>query len=332
MSKKKQKKTNLKSAILLLLLMALLLITSSYAWFTANQTVTISTLQVNVKASNGLQISADATNWKTILDKQDLVTAAATYDTLINQLPEQNLEPVSTTGNVTDGKMDMFYGVAEADGTGVYKLTATKQTEATGTTGKYIAFDLFLKVDNDTTIYMTPNSNVKMVGDSDKGLQNAARVGFVTEGHATVDAEPGTIRTLSSNTAADIWEPNYDVHTASAVAAARDTYGLTTTTTGGTKLDYYGIKAAIATGDNITMQQLNTSTASPSDTYFSKVKTKWATTANNTATPEFKQLSAGVTKIRVYMWVEGQDVDCENGASGSDITFDLQFTATNPQP
>ena len=236
MSKKKQKKTNLKSAILLLLLMALLLITSSYAWFTANQTVTISTLQVNVKASNGLQISADATNWKTVLDKQDLVTAATNYDTLINQLPEQNLEPVSTTGNVTSGKMDMFYGVAEADETGVYKLTATKQAEATGTTGKYIAFDLFLKVDTDTTIYMTPNSNVKMVGDSDKGLQNAARVGFVTEGHATVDADPGTIRTLSSNTAADIWEPNYDVHTASAVAAARDTYGKTISTTNETQL------------------------------------------------------------------------------------------------
>lgn len=325
MSKKKQKKTNLKSAILLLLLMALLLITSSYAWFTANQTVTISTLQVNVKASNGLQISADATNWKTVLDKQDLVTAAAAYNTLVNQLPETDLEPVSTTGNVTDGKMDMYYGVAEADDTGVYKLTATKQAEATGTTGKYIAFDLFLKVDNDTTIYMTPQSNVKMVGD-DKGLQNAARVAFVTEGHATVDADPGTIRTLSSNTAADIWEPNYDVHTAAGVAAARDTYGITTTTTNGTQLDYYGIKAAITTANNVTMQQLTT----PDATYFSKVTTKWATTANNTATPEFKQLSAGVTKIRVYMWVEGQDVDCENSASGSDITFDLQFTATAP--
>ena len=299
--------------------MALLLITSSYAWFTANQTVTISTLQVNVKASNGLQISADATNWKTVLDKQDLVTAAANYNTLINQLPEKDLEPVSTTGNVTDGKMDMYYGVADADDTGVYKLTATKQAEATGKTGNYIAFDLFLKVDSDTTIFMTANSNVK-------GLQNAARVGFVTEGHATVDADPGTIRTLSSNTAADIWEPNYDTHTASAVAAARDTYGITTSTTNGTQLEYYGIKSAITTDNNITMQQLT----APDATYFSKVTPKWTTTANNTATPEFKQLSAGVTKIRVYMWVEGQDVDCENGASGSDITFDLQFTATKP--
>ena len=175
---------------------------------------------------------------------------------------------------------------------------------------------------------MTPNSNVNMAGTSDKGLQNAARVGFVTEGHATVDADPGTIRTLSSNTAADIWEPNYDVHTASAVAAARDTYGITTSTTNGKQLEYYGIKSEITTANNITMQQLTT----PSTTYFDKVTTKWATTANNTATPEFKQLSAGVTKIRVYMWVEGQDVDCENGASGTDITFDLQFTATNPKP
>ena len=71
MKKNKQKKTSLKSAIVLLLLIALLLITSSYAWFTANQTVTVSTLQVNVKASNGLQISADAQNWKTVLEKTD---------------------------------------------------------------------------------------------------------------------------------------------------------------------------------------------------------------------------------------------------------------------
>ena len=56
MNKRKQKKTSLKSAVLLLLLMAVLLITSSYAWFTANQTVTVSALQVKVEATNGLQI------------------------------------------------------------------------------------------------------------------------------------------------------------------------------------------------------------------------------------------------------------------------------------
>ena len=37
-------------------------------------------------------------------------------------------------------------------------------------------------------------------------------------------------------------------------------------------------------------------------------------------------LKAGITKIRIYMWVEGQDVDCENNASGGSIKFDLKIT------
>lgn len=330
MKKNKQKKTSLKSAIVLLLLIALLLITSSYAWFTANQTVTVSTLQVNVKASNGLQISADAQNWKTVLEKADLTTAAGTYADLVNQLPETDLEPVSSIGSVTDGKMDMFYGVVEADAdqAGEYYLSSTKQTDATGTTGKYIAFDLFLKVDQKTTIYMTPNSKVTFAGDSDKGLQNAARVAFVTEGSATVDKSPDEMRKLALGTGtAKIWEPNYDVHTAAGVAAARDTYQVTTSTTNGSQIPYYGIKAVIP-AKTIPMKQVTT--ANPSETYFEQATVDYKTTAANTSTVQFAELAAGVTKIRVYMWVEGQDVDCENSASGTDIKFDLQFTATAP--
>ena len=71
-------------------------------------------------------------------------------------------------------------------------------------------------------------------------------------------------------------------------------------------------------------------TANPSDTYFGQATVDYKTTAESTSTIEFAQLKAGVTKIRVYMWVEGQDVDCENSASGTEIKFDLQFTATAP--
>lgn len=41
---KKQKKSNLKVSLLLLLLAAVLLISSTYAWFIANNTATISTI------------------------------------------------------------------------------------------------------------------------------------------------------------------------------------------------------------------------------------------------------------------------------------------------
>ena len=37
-------------------------------------------------------------------------------------------------------------------------------------------------------------------------------------------------------------------------------------------------------------------------------------------------LQPGITKVRVYMWVEGQDVDCEDHASGSALTYNLQFS------
>ena len=45
-----------------------------------------------------------------------------------------------------------------------------------------------------------------------------------------------------------------------------------------------------------------------------------------TAAKDIFTLSAGITKIRMYMWIEGQDVDCENTASGTDISFNVQFT------
>ena len=107
--KNERRKNNLRYSLLLLLLLLVFLIVSTYAWFTANQTVTISTLDVNVQTSNGLQISADAINWKTILQKEDITGAAATYASSINQVPDE-MQPVSSAGIVDSGTgfMDMF--------------------------------------------------------------------------------------------------------------------------------------------------------------------------------------------------------------------------------
>ena len=37
-------------------------------------------------------------------------------------------------------------------------------------------------------------------------------------------------------------------------------------------------------------------------------------------------LNNGVTKFRIYMWVEGQDIDAENFASGSYLEYNLSFS------
>ena len=306
MSKKKQKKNELKSAILVLLLIAILLIASTYAWFTANTNVEVSTLNVNVGAANGLQISADGTNWKTVLTNEDIDpdNVTATYAGNKNQIPTV-MEPVSTVGEMNaDGTMKMFSGRVTSSNTGELQLVSEALTDAKGkgdTAGKYIAFDVFLKVDEDSMLSLTKDSNTTVKkGDTSKGLENATRTAFCVLGNTTAGAGLDTIQTLNTNAASHIWEPNYDSHTAAGVANAKDNYGITTTTPTATDaVEYYGIKSAIETAVPL---------ASKDATYFTKTTPEYQTKTTVESDVELFQLKAGITKVRIYMWVEGQDV------------------------
>ena len=317
---KKNQKVSIRSSILVLLLITILLISSSYAWFTANRTVTIDTITVNVQASNGLEISADAVTWGTILTNSDITGASSTYSGAVNQFPS-TLAPCSSAGGVTSGKLDIFEGAVDTDlNTGEFILSATKGTDANGTTGTYIAFDVFFRITSASTLYITTASDMEYAGSTDLGLQNAARIAFINEGNAASTSSSGTFQALNNGTTAQIWEPNSLSHTAAAVAAASEYYNITTSTSASSALDpYYAIKAAC------TNQPLVQRTA-PSSTYFSSITPAFVTPTGFTTAISFTNLAAGVTKYRIYMWIEGQDVDCQNYASGTSMTFNLQFS------
>lgn len=322
--KNERRKNNLRYSLLLLLLLLVFLMVSTYAWFTANQTVTISTLDVNVQTSNGLQISADAINWKTILQKADITGASATYTSSVNQVPDE-MQPVSSAGIVDTGTgyMDMYFGTVDAleDGTG-YSLASDKEVDTRGAEGRYIAFDIFLRVDQTTPVYLTTASNIiTKEGAADKGLQNAARVAFIDEGNVADVGDSTGAQALKGGTTSIIWEPNYDVHTAAGVANAKEIYGLDTTTTGASQLSYQGIKAEFADTEGVTLKNTNTFSQ-----YFQTVTPTISTVKDFDTQQTLLNLKAGITKVRIYMWVEGQDVDCENNASGTDISFNVQIT------
>ena len=183
-----------KSRTLLLLLLLLvtgsMLGTSTYAWFTSNKTVSVSDITVNVAAKNGIQISVDGTNWKSIISTTDLMAASATYPAAKNQIPTDNnsIQPVSTVGTILDGGlMQMFVGDVPSNADGDYILTAAASNEVNGTTGDFIAFDMFLKSDKAVNIDMTGASGVTANG-SDTGIKNASRIAFIIEGSAASDA------------------------------------------------------------------------------------------------------------------------------------------------
>ena len=329
-NRRKRKKYRLLILLLLLFGTGIMLATSTYAWFTANKTVSIGTLEVRIEAKNGIQISADGTNWKSIVQKTDLTSASTTYGAAKNQLPDV-LEAVSTGGVVNnDGQLPMYYGNIGTNAAGNYILTATKETDTNGETGKYIAFDLFFKVDKQTDIWITPTSGVKTTDATDTGIKNASRIAFVVLGNTTAGDTVANIQALNKGTASStyIWEPNYNIHTPAGIANARDVYGKVDVTADHAILPYSGVISDIADVDNIL---LGNATQAKDANKFKDVTITYKTKANFTHyIPAFK-LSNGITKVRIYMWVEGQDVDCENNASNGNINFDLQITTELPE-
>ena len=347
--KKKQNKKNRRRAILiaflLMLIVGAVLGTGTYAWFTANKTVTVDDITVKVATSNGLQISADAITFKTILSNNDLKNAKTTYGGAVNQIPSSSNEmvPVSSVGAVDTktGFMNMYRGeIVGNETTGENILTTEKSTEVNGVAGDFIAFDIFLQVTQASTVYLTSNSKVTASGTS-SGIENAARIAFVYEGHAAAGTAAGTIQALKSsattptatiegNQAVKIWELNNDVHTAAGVSNASSVYGQTTKQTGATPLAYNGVKAPITKANAIPVNSTST-------TYFGPVASPLlflTTPASGIPASAYAQvfsLQAGITKVRVYMWVEGQDVDCENNASGGALTYSLQFSTLDKQ-
>ena len=326
--KAQMKKRRLLLSLLLLVGTGVFLGTATYAWFTANQTVAVNPIDVNVAAQSGLQISADAKNWKSILTTTDITSASGTYSTAKNQLPTQ-MAPVSTAGIMNaDGTMEMFLGQVSADeDDGNFILAASKETDQNGTVGNYVVYDMFLRTETAGQVYLTTNSGITFADEADNGIKNATRVAFSVLGNTRSDDTVENMQKLNAGAAAPvtIWEPNYDDHTSYGVANARDTYGNNDLVagTGNEAVAYDGIKAKFGTEQGITLGNANATSAGA---YFQKVTPQIQTEVGFSDYKALVNLSAGVTKIRVYFWIEGQDVDCENNASGGNITFDLQIS------
>lgn len=325
--KKKQRRYRLFYLLLLLLVTTLSLSISSYAWFTTNRLVKIDLLNVSVKAQGGLEISVDATNWKSSLSLEDIQKAIETYPGSTNQLPNV-LEAISTVGEIENGRLKMYHGTAVNNIFGSYILETTKVEESNNNPeGKYITFDLFLKTNTNTKLYLTPESNVTYTSETTVGIENTTRFAFIEEGTAPAGTNPTTIQNLTTNSRdkVHIWEPNYDTHTEAGIQNAKDTYNMTITNPS-EPLSYDGVASEISKSAGVS---ITNATESKYPNYFQKVQIDYYTPNNFTTNQEIFSLTNGITKIKVYMWVEGQDIDCENNAATGNMSLNISLS-TNP--
>ena len=327
--KRKQKERNCRLFYLLILLLitALSLSVSSYAWFTTNRLARVDLLNVNVRAQGGIEVSTDGINFKGAINVNDIESARDTYPTSLNQIPK-TLEPVSTIGSVSNGLMNIFYGKVENNLNGDYILSSQRNIEKEGfdenSDGKFISFDLFFKTSENTRLYLTPESVITYAGNYSVGIENAMRVAFVYEGNTFTGNSSANIQSMITNNSNDvyIWEPNYNKHTQSAIANAKNTYGITINEDS-SFVPYDGVKNEISANLGI---KASNAKASNYPSLFEKVNIAYYTKTDFNENVEIFSLNRGITKIRVYMWIEGQDVDCENDASVGNISLNLQFS------
>lgn len=344
--RQKRRKRKILLALLLLLLTGAVLSTGTYAWFTSNKTVTVDDITVNVASSNGLQISANAIAFTPVISNTDITGAKTNgYGGAVNVIPSgsSTLAPVSTIGEIdtNNGFIKMYRGEITADGASFVLSTERSEEDPDVTNaGDFIAFDIFLQVVSPSQVYITSNSNVAADGVS-SGIENAARMAFVYEGFAPIGSAPAIIQGLkATNTTftngnnvqestVKIWELYNDTHTSSGVEngvryyAPHDADVATMNVgTGNAALTYYGVNSVF------TNQPIGTTVAD----YVTQMNPTWNTPSTGIPTTTYEPfyyLNAGINKIRVYMWVEGQDIDCEDNASGGSIVYSLQFSLNN---
>ena len=193
-------------------------------------------------------------------------------------------------------------------------------------------------------LYLQPGSGVVWNGEraaadtnaaykNDKGLQNAARIAFIVEGNVdtsqTEDASTAVQNKIYNQADADcgkyLWEPNSSTHTTNAInqsLAGRDTPIYTTAEQAANPVPYSGVKTAIEEKDDMLLANAN---VAGNTSFFAAMTPTLFTDTGFTQRQKLMTIKPGYTKVRAYMWIEGQDMDCYTGASGTYLDFNLKF-------
>ena len=350
-SKKNKKKSEMNAMFFIILLALVIFIISTYAWFSTQRNVSITNLNGTVEVAEGLEISLDAQNWSNglVLGEEegqlDIIDDA--YAGNKNLKPSEML-PVSTLGQVSGQQKDlqMLRGkiTNSIQLSDIKAMVETESNPDSDTFPGYFAFDVFLKNSSkqdelDDVLQLNYDSSLEIM-ETDKsstGLQNTARVAFAKyNGTSDVMADQATILKETAGigvgagtsyiTDVAIWEPNSNDHVdyivqnnnkitgagASFNATTQmDTYALKSTSIGQTIADIYkwdGTESYLAK-QNV----LQTTKTSTEDYSIAEGVQNLVSTTDGSTT--FGIAPNAICRIRIYLWLEGQDVDCINYAT-----------------
>jgi len=319
---------------IIILFLGILFIVSSYAWFSTALNVKIKEFNMVVSKNGGLTISFDAINFDSSVElSRDILIfeVAETYPNHLNQWALNGLIPISSNG--ISNPNSYFFDIFETSGV-KYKnrrkengfIYADKVVDTKPRSyNSYIAFDVFFKnvtgspvpdnlyFDEETSITMVSDENEEM-----RGLTNSLRIGIVKVGTLPLDANPTDIQNLQcqGKCEAIIFEPNSTSHSELSRERAKK-YNLNLLD--GKRFPTY---AMIKEGGPIYVKDNISGSPTLDLNYFALQNTIHE---EDFVRPIF-DIPDGITKARIYLWVEGQDIDSlETDSEGAELFVDINF-------
>lgn len=298
--KKTFKKRAFISAIAMLIVSAIVLTSATYAWFSMAKRVEVESMELNVTSPEGIQISANTSAFTTKLTVADIKGESSTrftaYEGNINNIPTTVKPSSSNMG--TNGSLPAFFDGSIND-SGRMDISSRSDVGS-----GYVAFDLFIKLKTATTVKFGSST---VTCESNPELPTAMRIALVRCGTVEEKADASAIQSKLPGTSSSgkvVYELDASKHTEAA------------TTLGATGI--MDTKPLKASGSNIATDSTYNNIVSNTE-YCEGLNATLATTASAATI----NVAAGITRMRVYMWMEGNDVDCANDVAGSTINFNL---------
>jgi len=329
-----------KLLILVVFFLFVALSFATYAWFSASLNVKVKFFDVRVSSETGLFISLDGINFSDSIEiSRDSIIKDLqnTYPNHTNQWAATGLWSVSSNGipNPDSDKFAVYNGSM-----GKYTDRARKGIRFVNTTlmpedhssewNQYIAFDIFLKNVSGSplrdNLYIGRGTFIDFDETADEetrekmqDILNTMRMGIVRIGETSSKSDVSTIQNLKCNgqCISLIYEPNSTKHNQESIDAAAD---LGITISDNTYVPTYGV---IAEGSKLDHKSGFVNSGVNLDTeHFALQHTIFE---KDFSEPIFK-IPNGITKARVYIWIEGQDVDAlEVHSEGAPVALNLDL-------
>ena len=315
-AKGKKKRFQIVLYLYMILLLLLVLTVSSYTWFSLSKAPRVSNMSVYINMLTGLELSLtpDGEDWGKQLTYVDMVNEASPLRPVTWSNEHQRFfaarygmdgrllgewEPLSDERNANRDDAYGYYCIAtfyarSDDAMWVSLTPAVAVTEGVQGSGTYL---VGTPVWNEETI---------LHDNGGKGAENAIRVGIqITrlDESANPTEEPPLFY---------IYEPNADRHN-------NGSWGYVDTPS----ID--GTETLVSKDKLITQTASDWAEADPIE----KNVLRYELGEFTSSTKLFLIQEKEMVQIRLYIWLEGQDIDCINAIADAKITANIQFLAVS---